>query len=86
MSSAVKSTIDEAGKKKARRLFFVGLADISWRLGASILAPILLGAWLDERRGGGNLFTLIGLLLGLVAAGLVIKNSFEKLNRQINDK
>ncbi|MDD4802743.1 MAG: AtpZ/AtpI family protein [Syntrophomonas sp.] len=58
-------------------------------LGTSVAAAIGLGLfggnWLDERLGMGYLFTLLGLLLGIITAGKIMwqhmigdsqKNSF----------
>lgn len=71
--------------KKAKRLFFAGLVDISWRLAVAIILPIVGGYWLDDKTDSGNLFTLIGLLFGTILAGLVIYRTYKTLNKEIND-
>lgn len=83
--AAAKRTTSEVDAKKAKRLFFTGLVDISWRLALVILTPILVGSWLDGRQGDGKLFTIIGLLIGIAFAAVVIKNAFIKLNKEVND-
>jgi len=83
--TAVALTTSEKRAKKAKRLFFVGLLDISWRLAAAIIVPVILGAWLDNRLGGGDFFVLAGVLLGAIFAGVVIYQQVKKLNREIRD-
>ena len=41
---------------------------IGWYIAAAIVAPTLLGVWVDGKVGTAPLFLLIGLLLGLVVA------------------
>lgn len=83
--SAGKTTTSEEAAKKAKRLFFVGLLDISWRLAIAIIVPIVAGYWLDNKTDSGNLFTLIGLLSGTILAGFVIYRTYKKLNKEIDD-
>jgi ATP synthase protein I len=44
---------------------FTGLG---WYIATAIVAPMLLGVWVDGKVGTNPLFLLVGLLLGLVAA------------------
>ncbi len=85
VKSAGKTTTSEETVKKAKRLFFVGLADISWRLALTIILPIVAGYWLDNKTDSGNLFTLIGLLSGIILAGFVIYKTYKKLNKEIDE-
>ena len=41
---------------------------IGWDIAAAIVAPTLLGVWVDGKVGTAPLFLLIGLLLGVVVA------------------
>ena len=41
---------------------------IGWYIAAAIVAPTLLGVWVDGKVGTAPLFLLIGLLLGVVVA------------------
>lgn len=47
-------------------LTFLG---IGWFLGGIILGGILGGAWLDKKYGTEPLFSILGLVLGLVLGG-----------------
>jgi F0F1-type ATP synthase assembly protein I len=85
VKSAGKTTTSVETIKKAKRLFFAGLIDISWRLSVAIILPIVGGYWLDNKTDSGNLFTLIGLLFGTILAGLVIYRTYKTLNKEIND-
>jgi F0F1-type ATP synthase assembly protein I len=44
---------------------FTGLG---WYIAAAIVAPTLLGVWVDGKVGSAPLFLLLGLLLGVVVA------------------
>jgi F0F1-type ATP synthase assembly protein I len=44
------------------------LVGIGWVVGLSIAGGVVGGLWLDRRVGTVPLFTLLGLLLGLVVA------------------
>ena len=83
--SAGKTTTSDETVKKAKRLFFVGLLDISWRLAGAIIIPVLAGYWLDNKADSGNLFTITGLLFGTVLAGFTIYKAYKKLNKEINE-
>lgn len=83
--SAGKTTTSDEAVEKARRLFFVGLADISWRLALAIIIPVVGGYWLDNETDSGKLFTLTGLLLGAILAGFIIYKTYKKLNKEINE-
>lgn len=44
------------------------LVGIGWYVGICLVGGVLLGLWVDEKTGLLPLFTLLGLLLGLVLA------------------
>ena len=47
----------------------LGLIGIGWYVAICIVLGVLAGLWLDEQAGTKPLFTLLGLGLGLAAAG-----------------
>lgn len=83
--SAGKTTTSGEAVKKAKRLFFVGLLDISWRLASAIIIPVVGGYWLDNKTGSGSLFTLIGLFSGTILAGFIIYKTSKKLSKEIDE-
>ncbi len=42
--------------------------DLSWTMLFSLLIPLLAGIWLDKKLNTAPLFTLIGAILGILAA------------------
>lgn len=80
--AAALTTTSDKTVKKAKRLFFVGLLDLSWRLSVSIIVPILAGAFADRKFDTGSVFTIIGLLIGFALAALVIRGVVIKLNKE----
>jgi F0F1-type ATP synthase assembly protein I len=42
--------------------------EVGWFIGLAILLGILGGLWLDNRLGTRPLFTIVGIILGLVVA------------------
>lgn len=70
----------------AKKKFFAGLFDMSWRLALVFLIPVFVGVWLDGQRGG-NAFTLTGLMLGIIGSVFVIKKIVSETTKQGgNDK
>lgn len=70
--------------KKAKRLFFTGLFDLSWKLGAAIILPVLLGAYIDERQNSGSTFTVLGLFAGFAISAFVIRSIVIRLSREVS--
>lgn len=67
-------TTDKQKIDKAKKQFFAGLFDMSWRLAGVFLIPVGIGLWLDGRGdGSGNTFTLAGIALGVIGSVFVIK-------------
>lgn len=85
VKSAGKTTTEDVTAQKAKRLFFAGLLDISWRLSIAVIVPVVAGSWIDKNRGSGQVFTLIGLLFGTILAGFTIYKAYKKLNKEINE-
>ena len=54
--------------RKDKRLADFRLLGVGFFIGFCILGGVLGGVWLDGRFGAGPVFTLVGLLLGLVLA------------------
>lgn len=82
---AARTTTNEERAKKAKRLFFIGLADLSWRLAAVIIIPIAGGSWLDDRLNKGDLFTLIGLGLATIFSAYIIYRTSQKLTKDVEN-
>ncbi len=80
--AAEKATNTDTKTKKAKRLFYAGLFDLSWRLSAAIILPVLFGSYLDKRFDKDSLFTVLGLLIGFVLAALVIRGVVIKLQKE----
>ena len=66
--------------RASKRAFFAGLFDLTWRMIAAMLAPILIGAYIDNRYRTGQTFTIIGVLLSLAGAALVIRSIVRKFS------
>jgi F0F1-type ATP synthase assembly protein I len=55
--------------------------DMSWRLAAAVLVPIIGGFELDSRLGTTPLLTVIGFVAAMVAAGLVMRRTLQVANK-----
>jgi hypothetical protein len=67
-------TTDKQKIDKAKKQFFAGLFDMSWRLAGVFLIPVALGVWLDGRGdGSGNTFTVAGIVFGVAGSIFVIR-------------
>jgi hypothetical protein len=66
-----------ADRRFARRAIALGT-----NLAVGMVAFSLGGYWLDARRGGGLLWTLVGMFLGLVYGGYEVWKVVRELERQ----
>lgn len=75
------STSDMEKTRRARRAFFVGLFDMSWRLGAGMLAPLFIGLFIDSRMAGeGQAFAILGFIIGMGVGVIIIRQIVRKLS------
>jgi F0F1-type ATP synthase assembly protein I len=72
MAQADNEPTNQDKISSAKRRFFMGLLDMSWRLAAAFLLPVFIGLWLDSGRDS-SLFTLIGLVIGVIGSIFVIR-------------
>lgn len=87
--ASAKATNTDIKAKKAKRLFFVGLIDLSWRLAAAIIVPVVFGAFLDKKFDNDSFFTIIGLVIGFGLSAWIIYAVATKLQKKTlkeNDK
>ena len=51
----------------------IHFAQSGWRVAVALLAPSLLGIWIDDKLDVKPTFTVIGLFIGLAAVAVVLK-------------
>jgi F0F1-type ATP synthase assembly protein I len=81
MAAAYTKSPDKTKVSAARKQFFSGLFDMSWRLASAFLIPVFIGVWLDSG-SEPKTFTIIGLVIGVVGSVLVIKKVVSEYSRQ----
>ena len=60
-------------------ILLLGIAgDTTWRMFTPILALTILGIWGDHTFGTKPVLTAIGIIIGVVIAGLLIKQQLQK--------
>ncbi len=70
------------GKPENPQSVFVGMAlDMSWRLAAAVLVPIIGGYELDSHFGTTPLITVFGFVIAMVGAGLVMWRTMQTANK-----
>lgn len=70
---ADQPTTDSDRVLAAKRMFVAKLLDLSWKLAGAFLVPVFIGAGIDGvRDGDSKRFVIIGLVIGFIAAILVI--------------
>ena len=70
------------GKPENPQSVFVGMAlDMSWRLAAVVLVPIIGGYELDSHLGTTPLITVVGFIIAMVGAGLVMWRTVQTANK-----
>ncbi len=64
----------------------IGLAmELSWTMLFSLLLPLLLGIWLDQKFHTTPLFVLLGTLLGILAATVGVARMVMRLRPRAKD-
>lgn len=69
---AANKTTREERVREGKRAFILGLVDLSWRLAAAFLTPVVIGLAIDSTRDNSTTFTTVGIFIGLALAFLVI--------------
>lgn len=67
--------------KHQRGQFFVMAINMSWQLAIVVLVPVIGGAELDEHLGTGYTFTIVGLVLAVVASSVVVWRALQIANQ-----
>ncbi len=90
-TTAQKSTQSPNSSSKAKKyadyynasgLFFSLALDMTWKLAIAMLAPVILGSFLDSHfKIKSGAFMLSGLVLGLILSIVVIRSTFNESNR-----
>ena len=80
-AAAMTTTSKDTKTRVAKRAFFTGLFDLSWRLLGAMLAPLFVGLYIDSQRGHGQVFAFSGFGLGMILGGFVIRAVVLKLSK-----
>jgi len=63
---------------------FIGEAfNLGWRLIATFLVPVLVGAYLDRRFNSKPSYTLVGIFLAIAASVVVIQKTVKEVNEDL---
>lgn len=70
------------GKPESPQSVFVGMAlDMSWRLAAAVLVPIIGGYELDSHLGTTPFITVLGFLLAIGGVVIVMRQTVRAANK-----
>lgn len=73
---------DEASARKARRLFFARLVEMTTKLAVAFLLPALIGIYADKKLDSQYLWSIVGILAGLALGTYVMTNVVKKIDRE----
>lgn len=65
----------------AGRMIWMALADTTWRVAVPTVLLSVLGIIADKKLATMPLWTLIGLVLGLIAAGTLVWSQLKKVTK-----
>lgn len=82
MTKAAKEATKTRQVEKAKKTFYMGLFDLSWRLAAVFLAPLFAGLWLDRGKDSPT-FAIVGLALGIVGSIYIIKQTVAEYTKKV---
>lgn len=69
------------GPASARANFILLALNMSWQLLVVVMAPVLIGVALDKKFDSGTLWTLVGLVVGLIGSAVVIGRTAQQANK-----
>jgi F0F1-type ATP synthase assembly protein I len=69
-----------AASATAKQQFVNSTLDMGWRLTLSILVPVIIGSWLDNRYHTSPSWTLAALFIAVVLSVGVVTNTVKSLN------
>lgn len=73
---------DEASARKARRLFFARLVEMTTKLAGAFLLPALVGIFADKKLDTQYLWSIAGILIGLGLGTYVMASVVKKIDRE----
>lgn len=68
----------------AKQRFLASVLNMGWRLAVTFLAPVIIGAWLDNRYDTTPSWTLTALFVAVAASVVVIKNTVKEVDTETN--
>jgi len=73
-----------SNEEKSKNKFSFNTLGINMAVGMAIFAS--LGYWIDQKKGGGQIWTLIGIFLGLFYCGYEVWKLIKSQDERKNDK
>ncbi len=70
-------------KDQSKAIFYASTLDMSWRLAIVFLVPFFLGFFIDNHFKTSPLWTLVGLVIGIILSVVVVLQSFKKINHRL---
>lgn len=80
--AADSTTTDAASARKARRLFFVKLAEMTTKLAAAFLLPALVGIYADKKLDSQYLWTITGIVLGVILGAYIMAIIIKEIDKE----
>ena len=74
--------IKGGGKRSPSRAFVMMALDMSWRLAAVVLVPIIGGFKLDQALGLEPVLTILGFILAMAGMALVMWRTLQLANQE----
>lgn len=84
--AASNSRVPSADNSSAAQMIWLSLADTTWRVAVPTVAFSALGIVADKKFGTMPLWTLVGLVLGLVAAGALVWKQLKAVTKAEENK
>lgn len=66
----------------AQSQLFGSMIGIGWRLALTVLIPVFMGIWADNKFGTKPSFTITALIIAVAASAVVIYRMYKDINEQ----
>lgn len=82
-TAADSPTTESAKVRRLRHLFLVKLGEMTAKLAVAFLLPALVGIYADKRLGSQYIWTITGIIAGVVCGALVMMSVVNDIDKQV---
>lgn len=67
----------------AKQQFLTTALNMGWQLAVAVLAPLLLGIWLDKRYNSSPSYTIVAFMVAVTAGAVIVWRTVQGVNSEM---